>query len=956
MNSDYQSKYWALEVQTSSNNTDINKLSGSLVTSNIDLNPHQIDAALFALKSPVSQGAILADEVGLGKTIEAGIILSEYFSRSKKHLLVIAPASLRTQWKNELEEKFNLPAQIIDNTTWQQPRRKKGVSPFDFEGVTIVSYNFVVQGTKDFSLYPWDLVVFDEAHKLRNFYKGDNKTANIIYKTFANTKKLLLTATPIQNSLMDIFSLVSLIDANILGNQDSFIETYMYTERKHQELRQRLQSVLHRTLRKDVLEYIRYTNREAMTVAFEPSPEEEELYNRVSLYIKLHAKFGIQSHARNLVVMMIRKLMSSSTAAVKGTLKGIRDKVSMLQELMDNGEDVTDLINIYDMTSQHDPEIKNYNRLYKGRGKILNPMEIDPERKLLDDLIALADSIKVDGKTLKLISAIEEGFAKKKQRKVIIFTESYRTLEYLFDFLTENGFRDKIITFSGNNNSPLHNRIYKDYCRRYPGKVTGSKATDMRQAIVSHFRDNAEIMIATEAAAEGLNLQFCSLLINYDLPWNPQRIEQRIGRVHRYGQKQDVVIINFINKKNLADIRLYDILQYKFKLFDGVFGASDEILGSMFDGVDFERAVAKILDECRTEEEITKAFDALQEMLNFKREQGIEQAKQLILENLNPTLQEKLHVTQTRVETFLSRDKQIFWNLTKNILKIIEPDFFINDDTKTFGQFETQVFPNVHSEINFAVNFSHRLDYTKRDTIHMYYKDKKALRRQPAAYNPQSAFGKRVLATALELKTPPAHLIIKALKLKAGLRGRVRVSLYKQTAPDINQRLICTFISHEGEKLDISPEIFFDNIIGTEPIRDYSFADLLISLHENDVKSAADKDKKATAELLREETEKLNRWQYDEVNGIRLGVAKIKNKIDAAHKKLFTEKIISRKLALRKKIAHLQEKYEMDNFASLDKEKAINLAYKRLLEKKKKALKFNYSSELVFDCTFTTFL
>ena len=168
-------------------------------------------------------------------------------------------------------------------------------------------------------------------------------------------------------------------------------------------------------------------------------------------------------------------------------------------------------------------------------------------------------------------------------------------------------------------------------------------------------------------------------------------------------------------------------------------------------------------------------------MLNFKREQGIEQAKQLVLENLNPTLQEKLHVTQTRVETFLSRDKQVFWNLTKNILKIIEPDFFINDDTKTFGQFETQVFPNVHSEINFAVNFSHRLDYTKRDTIHMYYKDKKALRRQPAAYNPQSAFGKRVLATALELKTPPTHLIIKALKLKAGLRGRVRVSLYKQT-------------------------------------------------------------------------------------------------------------------------------------------------------------------------------
>lgn len=126
---------------------------------------------------------------------------------------------------------------------------------------------------------------------------------------------------------------------------------------------------------------------------------------------------------------------------------------------------------------------------------------------------------------------------------------------------------------------------------------------------------------------------------------------------------------------------------------------------------------------------------------------------------------------------------------------------------------------------------------------------------------------------------------------------------------------------------------------------------MLISLHENDVKSAADKDKKATAELLREETEKLNRWQYDEVNGIRLGAAKIKIKLMLRIKTVY-RKIISRKLALRKKIAHLQEKYEMDNFASLDKEKEINLAYKRLLDKKKKALKFDYSSKLVFDCTF----
>lgn len=178
-------------------------------------------------------------------------------------------------------------------------------------------------------------------------------------------------------------------------------------------------------------------------------------------------------------------------------------------------------------------------------------------------------------------------------------------------------------------------------------------------------------MIATEAAAEGLNLQFCSLLVNYDLPWNPQRIEQRIGRIHRYKQKCDVVIINFINKQNLADVRLYDILQYKFKLFDDVFGASDEILGTLSDGVDFERAVASIFELCRTTEEINRAFDELQASLGVKRDAKMEETRQLVLENLNPTTQEKLQVIKRRVEDYLERRKQIFWDLSVIMLEKI---------------------------------------------------------------------------------------------------------------------------------------------------------------------------------------------------------------------------------------------------------------------------------------------
>ena len=173
-------------------------------------------------------------------------------------------------------------------------------------------------------------------------------------------------------------------------------------------------------------------------------------------------------------------------------------------------------------------------------------------------MIDKAAKIKVDGKTEKLIGAIEQGFekiqAKGGLRKAIIFTESNRTLNYLYDYLSSHGFKDKIVTFNGQNNSPLTNQIYNDYIEKHSSDLTGSRTNDMKKALVTKFKEDAEIMIATEAAAEGLNLQFCSLLVNYDLPWNPQRVEQRIGRVHRYGQKCDVVIINFINKKNVADI------------------------------------------------------------------------------------------------------------------------------------------------------------------------------------------------------------------------------------------------------------------------------------------------------------------------------------------------------------------------------------------------------------------
>src|SRR3989344_1069588 len=190
----------------------------------------------------------------------------------------------------------------------------------------------------------------------------------------------------------------------------------------------------------------------------------------------------------------------------------------------------------------------------------------------------------------------------------------------------------------------------------------------MRAAIVDHFKNEAEIMIATEAGAEGINLQFCSLVINYDLPWNPQRIEQRIGRCHRYGQKYDVVVINFVNRKNAADQRVYELLDQKFNLFKGVFGASDEVLGSIESGVDFEKRIAAIYQTCRTEEEINSAFDTLQTEMDESIQEGMRGAKEKLLENFDADVHEKLKINLRESKAYLETYEKWLWDISQYFL------------------------------------------------------------------------------------------------------------------------------------------------------------------------------------------------------------------------------------------------------------------------------------------------
>jgi hypothetical protein len=259
-------------------------------------------------------------------------------------------------------------------------------------------------------------------------------------------------------------------------------------------------------------------------------------------------------------------------------------------------------------------------------------------------------------------------------RKAIIFTESRRTQEYLHRFLSASGYTGKLVLFSGTNNHEDSGAIYQAWLAEFHGtdRITGSPQVDRRTALIDHFRKDdgtgAEIMIATEAAAEGVNLQFCALIINYDLPWNPQRVEQRIGRCHRYGQRFDVVVINFLNTRNQADQRVLELLTEKFNLFSGVFGASDEVLGRIEGGLDFEKRILQIYDTCRQPEQIEAAFNALQKELEEAIADRIKDTQSQLLENFDEDVHDRLKLQLDQAEARLDKLGRWFWGVTRYAL------------------------------------------------------------------------------------------------------------------------------------------------------------------------------------------------------------------------------------------------------------------------------------------------
>lgn len=677
----FHQRILAEQITLKRNDGGLERVAPALAEACVDLNPHQLQAVTFALESLSTGGCILGDEVGLGKTIEAGLTLAQLAAEGRNRILILAPAPLRAQWRDEMWDKFGIIAECVDGPSARASGR---LNPFDAPVPIICSVPFMTNRAHQARQIPWDLVVIDEAHRLRNAYKRDHKTGRALREALSGVPKLLLTATPLQNSIMELYGLASLIDETLFGPEDAFRQLYgpllqpppppgapdekqILAERQDlmEDLKERLAPIINRTLRRQVREYVKYTNRRSIVEDFRPSDAEQLLYDKVSEYLAREELAAIAPERRTLLTLCYRKILGSSSFAIAATLEKLADsleaKVGAAERVMQaQGTHIAQLVGDDENEDDQDGLEEEIRRIYEEEAEELiddgqigkkKPMTLSDAKKELQDLremVALARSIKVNAKGEALVRAISRSFTVAAThgwpQKAVIFTESRRTQDYLKHLLEENGFRNEISILCGDGSGP-----------------------EERKALVDEFRHRTRILISTEAGAEGLNLQFCNLLINYDLPWNPQRVEQRIGRCHRYGQKRDVLVINMVNRSNAAEARLYDLLEQKLQLFDGVFGASDEVLGALDSGVDFERRVLDIYQSCRSEQEIDQAFASLRNEMEGKINARMAETRALVTERFDDQVKARLKGTTTEAKRVLAKSEEQARQITLSV-------------------------------------------------------------------------------------------------------------------------------------------------------------------------------------------------------------------------------------------------------------------------------------------------
>jgi len=939
MITEYQAKYFSYQLTKRRASDDSEKLSSALFDAQVDLNPHQIEAALFAFRSPLSKGAILADEVGLGKTIEAGILLSQFWATEKRKLLIICPSSLRKQWSQELLEKFHLETTILEAKSFNDRFKRGKTNPFDSKKIVICSFHFAKNKASFIEMINWDLVVMDEAHRLRNVYKPNNKIGKAIKDAVYSCKKILLTATPLQNSLMELYGLVSIVDENLFGSADSFRSQFnrMDDNFDYGEIKERLKPIVNRTLRRQVQEYIRYTKRIPLTITFEPTEKEATLYDQISEYLRKDLLKALPANQRHLLTLVMRKLLASSSYAITGTLNTLIGRLEKtLTEQAPKGSLEFSLLEDIDEYESWLEEM-DWEEIEEDSEKLsLEEVQlIKEEVQELKGYRDLALSIENDAKGEKLTQALSEGFKKLEElgaeKKAIIFTESRRTQEYIFKILQDTPHKGKIIFFNGSNNDDFSKKIYKSWVEKHQGTehITGSRTADKRQALVDYFKNSADIMIATEAAAEGINLQFCSMIINYDLPWNPQRVEQRIGRCHRYGQKHDVVVVNFLNQNNEADKRVYQLLDQKLNLFNGVFGASDDILGALESGVDFEKAIGVIYQNCRTTDQINQAFNDLQKRMEDSIHAGMKKAQERLLEHFDSAVADRLKTTLIESKATLTKFERWLWMVTQLYLK------------------GSAVFDSKNISFNLQTNPFHLPIKTGIYTLQKNPDNGYHYRlNHPLAKGITKHFRELELSGAeLEFQLNKNNAVLEKLK---GHSGWLQLESVEVNSFEVTDHLIFVGSDSKGSLLsqeqaqrlmELPSKKIADGPVegsGLDSIRDEILEGLRIELTNKD------------SRFLQFEINKLNKWAEDRIFIAEKELKDLKSRIKEFTRMAAQTSEPSDQLTIQSKIRELEKRQKSKRRAIFDAEDQILDKRDHMIDQISKRMQRNFHSKILF--------
>lgn len=530
--SNFELTLLSYQILSQLNNEKLSVISSLKSNQNLSIFDHQVLAAQ-KVKGKLGGNALLADEVGLGKTIEAGIILKEFLMTGLiKNALILTPPSLVNQWKEELLNKFNLDFV-------SQYDSEKFIDCSQHE-LLILSHASAIQEKSADLLKEryWDMIIVDEAHSMKNAETQKHKLVKDLTKRYL----LLLSATPVQNNLLELYNIIEILKPGLLGSWKEFKTKYVLDKNirkinplRRDELQQLLSQVVIRTTRNEVRNYIKFTDRIPNTKILTPSDSEIQLYEKISDVIR-----DLFNENQNLLPLMTyQRLISSSTAST--------------------------MVALYKIKQNHELPTDEY-----------------------DKLIELSKNIQTDTKMIELLKIIEHD----NNSKFLIFTEFYATQDYIASKLRKNGYHISLFN--------------------------GKMSNEEKQNSVNDFRTNSQFLISTGAGGEGQNFQFCHNIVNYDLPWNPMRVEQRVGRVHRIGQKMDVNIYN-LALKGTIEAYILELLYMKIHLFTMTLGELDVL----FEDITDETAQTSWFKEyltSKSDDEIKNKFSAIGDSWKKRKE------------------------------------------------------------------------------------------------------------------------------------------------------------------------------------------------------------------------------------------------------------------------------------------------------------------------------------------------